>query len=140
MRLVLLAAAVTLSASAAAAAPDPVVGEWMSQDGAGKIALAPCSSNPALLCGAITWVDPKRPQKDIHNPDPSLRTRPIVGVMVVKDMKNQGPGNWGGGKVYDPESGKTYNGKVRAISTDKVHLDGCVLMVCQSQTWTRTPQ
>jgi uncharacterized protein (DUF2147 family) len=140
MRLALLAAAVTFSASAAAAAPDPVVGEWLSQDGAGKIALAPCSSNPALLCGAITWVDPKRPQKDIHNPDPSLRTRPIVGVMVVKDMKNQGPGNWSGGKVYDPESGKTYNGKVRAISTDKVHLDGCVLMVCQSQTWTRTTQ
>ena len=140
MRLALLAAAVTLCASAAVAAPDPVVGEWLSQDGAGKIALAPCSSNPALLCGAITWVDPSKPQKDIHNPDQSLRTRPIVGVMVVKDMKNQGPGKWGGGKVYDPESGKTYDGKVRAISTDKVHLDGCVLMICKSQTWTRTTQ
>jgi uncharacterized protein (DUF2147 family) len=140
MRTTLLAAALVLSASAARAAPDPVVGEWLSQDGAGKIALAPCSSNPSLLCGAITWVDPNRPQKDIHNPDQSQRTRPMVGVMVVKDMKNQGPGKWGGGKVYDPESGKTYDGRVRAISTDKVHLDGCVLMVCRSQTWTRTAQ
>lgn len=138
MRLPLLAIALTCAASAAAAAPDPVVGHWLSEDGAGKIALAPCSSNPALLCGSITWVDPAKSQKDIHNPDKSLRTRPIVGVMVVKDMKNQGPGKWGGGKVYDPETGKTYDGKVRAISTDKVHLDGCVLMVCQSQTWTRT--
>lgn len=138
MRILLAAAALSFAAGAATAAPDPVVGQWLSEDGAGKIALAPCSSNPSLLCGSITWVDPKRPQKDIHNPELSLRTRPIVGVMVVRDMKNQGPGRWGGGKVYDPETGKTYDGKVRSMGPDKVHLDGCILMICQSQTWTRS--
>jgi uncharacterized protein (DUF2147 family) len=139
MRTALLAAAVTLAAGRAAAVPDPVVGQWLSQDGAGKIALAPCPSNPVLLCGAVTWVDPSKPQRDLRNPDTALRGRPIVGLLVVRDMKNEGPGRWAGGKVYDPESGRTYNGRVRAISPDKVHLDGCVLMVCSSQTWTRSP-
>jgi uncharacterized protein (DUF2147 family) len=137
MRTALLAAALTLAATAATAAPDPVVGQWLSEDGAGRIALAPCSSDPALLCGAVTWVDPAKPQRDLKNPDKTLRGRPIVGMLVVRNMRNEAPGRWAGGKLYDPESGRTYDGRVRAISADKVHLDGCVLMICKSQTWTR---
>jgi uncharacterized protein (DUF2147 family) len=137
MRALLFAAALSLAAGAASAAPDPVIGQWLSEDGAGKVALAPCNTDPALLCGAVTWVDPAKPQHDLRNPDRALRNRPIVGVLVVRDMKNEGPGRWAGGKVYDPESGRTYNGKVRAISRDKVRLEGCVLMICDAQTWTR---
>jgi uncharacterized protein (DUF2147 family) len=134
-----LAALLALAAAPALAAADPAFGEWLNEDGFGKITIAPCSSDPALACGAISWLkDPVgHPTRDVNNPDKSLRSRPLIGVLVVRDMKSAGPGRWSGGKLYDPESGKTYDGKLRVLSRNRLRVEGCVLMFCQSETWTR---
>ncbi|HEV2532085.1 DUF2147 domain-containing protein [Phenylobacterium sp.] len=128
-----------LAAGPALANQDPAVGQWLTEDGFAHVAIAPCSSDPALVCGAVTWLkDPVgHPNRDIHNPDRSLRDRPLVGVMVIRDMKNEGPGRWTGGRVYDPESGRSYAGRLRAVSRNRLEVDGCVLGVCDSETWTR---
>jgi uncharacterized protein (DUF2147 family) len=133
----LLAAPLALAAAptAALAVPDAAFGEWLNQDGKGRIAMAPCSTDPALACGAISWL--KEAAKDDHNPDPALRGRPLVGVLVVRAMKNQGPGRWAGGKLYDPESGKSYDGRMKVLTGNRMQVTGCILMLCQNQTWTR---
>jgi uncharacterized protein (DUF2147 family) len=139
MRALLITALLLATALPARAAPDPAFGEWLNEDGLGRIAVGPCAGHPAEACGAIDWLkDPVgHPSHDVNNPDRALRGRPLVGVLVVRDMKNAGPGRWTGGKLYDPESGKSYDGKLRALSTDRLQVTGCVLFVCESETWRR---
>jgi uncharacterized protein (DUF2147 family) len=138
LRVLLLGAFIAAPAAAAQAAADPAFGQWLNADGAGKITVGPCAADPALACGAITWIkDAAAHPRDENNPDRALRNRPIIGVLAVRDMKNEGPGRWTGGKLYDPESGKTYNGKLKVLSTTRLQVTGCVLMLCESQIWTR---
>jgi uncharacterized protein (DUF2147 family) len=138
--LMLLAA--LAAAHPAAAGPDPAVGEWLTEDGMARVAIAPCAGDPAKACGAITWLkDPVgHPSRDVKNPDRSLRGRPLVGVLVIRDMKPEGPGRWSGGKVYDPETGRGGNGRLKALSRNRLEVSGCMLMICDSETWTRVDQ
>ena len=139
MRIVVPTLVLAFAAAPALAAADPVMGTWLTEDGMGKVEVAPCHTAPALACGAITWLkDPVgHPNHDVNNPDKALRGRPLVGVLVVRDMKNQGPGRWVGGKLYDPKTGKTYAGKLKAAGPGKLNVEGCVLVVCEDETWTR---
>lgn len=134
--------AAVLAAAPAAAAPDPATGQWLTEDGMAHVAIAPCAGDPGKACGAVTWLkDPVgHPSRDVNNPDRSLRGRPLIGMLVIRDMRPEGPGRWTGGKVYDPESGKTYNGRLRALTRNRLQVQGCVLVVCDSETWTRVDQ
>jgi uncharacterized protein (DUF2147 family) len=137
MRLFVLAAGLALAIAAPALA-DPVEGEWLIQDKGGKVRIAPCPAQADRMCGTTTWV--KNPAKvlDAKNPDPALRTRPLVGQLVIRDFKQAAPGRWTGGKIYDPETGKTYDSKMSVNANGSLKVEGCVLFVCQAQTWTRS--
>jgi len=138
-----LAFAVLLAVVASpAVAAEPIMGQWLNQDREGKVLIAPCSGAPTLVCGSITWLkEPKdddgRPAHDIHNPDPALRNRPVIGVTVIRDMKPDGTGRWTGGRLYDPETGKSYKGRLTNIGGGRLKVEGCVLVICEAQTWTR---
>ncbi|WP_374470280.1 DUF2147 domain-containing protein [Phenylobacterium sp.] len=140
MRPLIALAALMLSAAPALAA-DPVEGDWLSEGGRAKVRLAPCGAE--RLCGTILSLkepnDPETgsPQKDKNNPDPKLRARPVVGLQFLRDFKRAEPGRWTGGKIYDPESGKTYDSKLKLNPNGTLKLDGCVLMICRGQTWRR---
>src|SRR5205807_10118996 len=45
-----------------------------------------------------------QPWTDKKNPDPSKRSRPLIGVMVFISMKPSGPGKWSG-TLYDTSRG-----------------------------------
>ena len=142
MRALLTAAALITAATPALAAPDPAFGEWVTEEGLARVAVGPCSYDPALGCGAVTWLkDPVgHPSRDIHNPDPALRGRPLVGILVVKDMRPEGPGRWFGGKIYEPQTGRTANGRLKALTGDRLQVTGCILVICEGETWTRASQ
>jgi uncharacterized protein (DUF2147 family) len=136
MRPVLAALALSLFAGPALAA-DPVEGEWLTQAGSAKVRIAPCATKADRMCGTVVWL--KNPGvKDTKNPDAKLRDRPILGVNLIRDFKQAGPGRWTGGKIYDPESGKTYDSKISANANGTLKVEGCVLVVCQAQTWKRS--
>jgi uncharacterized protein (DUF2147 family) len=129
-------AALTLFASLSGApALELPVGTWLSQGGEIRVRIAKCA---AAYCGTIVWE--KAPSKDANNPDPALRTRDMVGVQLLTDLK---PNDDGGltGNVYNPRDGKTYTAKVKLTGPDTLELSGCLLAVlCQSQTWTRVAE
>jgi uncharacterized protein (DUF2147 family) len=75
--------------------------------------------------------------RDLHNPDPALRQRPVIGVRVIRGMKPSGPGRWTGGKLYDPETGRSYTGRLHARSDGRLDVTGCIAFLCQTQVWTR---
>ncbi|CAN5487467.1 hypothetical protein BH10PSE5_BH10PSE5_14050 [soil metagenome] len=138
MRTAILAAILSLAGGPALAA-DPAEGEWLTQDGGGKAVLAPCASRPRQLCGHTSWLrDPAaRGSRDANNPDPALKSRSRLGLPLLWGFERAAPGRWTGGKIYDPNSGKTYDGKITATARGTLAVEGCVLMLCRAQTWRR---
>ena len=139
MRLARLAAATVFAGALAspALAADPVEGLWLVQAGTAKVKVAPCTADKAKMCGQITWLK-NAGAKDANNPDASLRDRPVMGMLMIRDFRPAGPGKWTGGKIYDPSSGKTYGSKMSANPDGTLKVEGCVAVVCQAQTWKRT--
>jgi uncharacterized protein (DUF2147 family) len=129
-----------LAAATPAWAGDPR-GSWMTDDGKAKIAIADCSG---ALCGKIVALtepnDPAtgKPKTDANNPDAAKRTRPMVGVQIVIDMKPDSADKWKG-QVYNAEDGKTYSGSITLVDAKTLTLQGCALggLICKSRTWTR---
>lgn len=127
--------ALSLLLCTAAGAPD-VTGEWVTQDKSGLVTISRCGDS---VCGKITKAlieKPNYPKNDIHNPDPKLRSRPILGMTFLSGFKGAG-GEWTDGRIYDPESGKTYKSRLRLNGDGSLKVSGCVLVFCQSQRWTR---
>jgi uncharacterized protein (DUF2147 family) len=130
------------AAQAAGAAPDPVAGDWMTPGNGAKVHIAACPANPSQLCGNMVWLKQGldaagRPALDRANPDPALRTRPLVGMPFITGFTREAPGRWGGGRIYDPDNGKTYRSKMRINGDGTLKVEGCVLVICQAQTWKR---
>ena len=130
--------ALVLAASAVAAAQSPV-GTWYTQDRSAKVRIAPCGQK---LCGQIVWARDRASgsaaaARDAANPDPTLRSRPIIGLQIIRDFTPAGPGKWGGGKIYDPNSGRTYASKMSLSAQGVLKVEGCVSVICQAQTWTQ---
>ncbi|THD78285.1 MAG: DUF2147 domain-containing protein [Phenylobacterium sp.] len=143
--LVIAAAALALGGLAQAAGPlsDPAIGDWMTPGGSAKVRIAACPANPSQLCGDIVWLKQGldatgKPVRDHANPDPALRARPLVGAPFITGFTRQAPGRWGDGRIYDPDSGKTYRSKMHIDNDGTLKLEGCVLVFCQAQTWTRS--
>jgi uncharacterized protein (DUF2147 family) len=137
MRALLIAAGLWVLAGPVWAA-DPVEGEWVPQDGGSKVHIAACPDKPDQMCGKVSWL-PAAQTKDLDakNPKAALKTRPILGASTMWGLKQAAPGKWTGGKLYDPATGKTYDGKISANPNGTLKIEGCILMVCQAQTWKR---
>ena len=143
MRRPLLAIAAGLSLAAGAAhAADPAEGVWLVEAKNAQVRIAPCAANSAQLCGAIVWLskplgDDGQPRRDEKNPNAQARTKPLMGMLMIRDFRAAGPGRWEGGKIYDPKAGKTYASKMRVSPDGTLKVEGCVMVVCKAQTWTR---
>ncbi|HZZ68650.1 MAG TPA: DUF2147 domain-containing protein [Phenylobacterium sp.] len=139
----LLAVGLALSLPVRAApAADPAFGDWLTQAGDGKVRVGPCAADPARACGALIWMKPPPnaptgPVHDVNNPDPALRSRPMLGILIIRDFTREAPGHWGDGKIYDPNDGKTYKAKMSVAPDGALKVSGCVLVFCKAQTWTR---
>lgn len=102
-----------INAHAADQGKDAILGKWLTENGKSIVDVYHCGDS---YCGKIIWLKEPlnkegKPKMDIHNPDKSLRKRPVVGLEILKHLKFKGPNNWGDGKIYDPEKGKTYSCK-----------------------------
>ncbi len=137
--------AVALAASLsihAHAAPGPVLGDWLTEGGGAKVRIAACPDQAQRLCGTLVWLKQPNgadgaPIRDGANPDAALRARPLLGIAMVRDFRADGSGRWADGRIYDPKSGRTYRSKMQLEADGSLKVDGCVLVICVGQTWTR---
>jgi uncharacterized protein (DUF2147 family) len=55
-----------------------------------------------------------KPRVDIENPDEKLRNHPLMNLVVLKNFKQSADDKniLEGGTIYDPNTGKTYCGKI----------------------------
>lgn len=64
-----------------------------------------------------------KPKLDPENPNEKLRTRPRLGMVIMKEFTwDEGDQRWQDGTIYDPESGKTYDGYMNFEGEDKSKL------------------
>lgn len=129
----LSAALAALLVAMPAFAAQPIAGRWLTADGGAVIAIGSCG---ATLCGKVAKVikgPPSGPPVDAMNPDPKLKTRPLVGTPVLIGLTPSGDG-WKG-SIYDPKTGKTYRA---VIGRDGANLkvQGCIAIFCQTMMWT----
>jgi uncharacterized protein (DUF2147 family) len=132
----LLAAPLLLAPLPGAAAAPSVEGLWLTDDGKAVIRIAACGQR---MCGRIARVldiAPNVPETDVNNPDPSRRTRPILGLQILWGF-NRGATSWEGGRAYDPKSGSSYKSSLRLNADGSLRVTGCVLVICRSKRWTR---
>lgn len=62
----------------------------------------------------------KKPMVDSKNPDETLRDRDLKGITFLWGFEYDEKKNiWKDGKVYDPNSGKTYSAKLQLIDGGK---------------------
>ena len=123
-----------LAASPAAAG---ITGVWLAPARSAHIRIYPCGQ---AVCGRM--ISATRPRAnpqllDIHNQDPALRRRSMVGAVIIQGFTG-GPTSWKGGRVYNPGDGKSYKGALTLVDADHLKLQGCVLgLVCKSQVLKR---
>ncbi|ACA18697.1 conserved hypothetical protein [Methylobacterium sp. 4-46] len=108
-------------------------GTWLTAGGDAHIRITRCGQG---YCSTVAKVLTGE-AKDVHNPDPALRARSMVGVALSTDMRPTGEG-WEG-SLYNFRDGKTYTGKLAVKGPNALELAGCVLggLICKRQIWSR---
>jgi uncharacterized protein (DUF2147 family) len=117
----------------AVADPKSPLGEWITEDGQGRVRIRSCGR---ALCGVVSSADPD--DTDRHNPDASKRNRPLLGLPVLIDMKPAKSNRWEG-QIYNAKNGKTYASNISLKNPDLLRVEGCVFggLFCGGQDWTR---
>jgi uncharacterized protein (DUF2147 family) len=112
--------------------PNSPVGEWIPEDGDGRVRIRVCGQ---ALCGVVSVADPK--ETDRNNPDASKRSRQVLGMPILIDMRPKGD-RWEG-QVYNPKNGKTYTSNISLKSPTVLRVEGCLFggMFCGGEDWTR---
>ncbi|HEX8584586.1 MAG TPA: DUF2147 domain-containing protein [Allosphingosinicella sp.] len=125
-----------IPAAGAGAAQMPEAGVWLTEDKSAVVVVRPCGGN---LCAAIQKVNVRVPggvPRDVKNPDPKLRGRALAGVAILSNVQRSGR-EWSGGKVYVPRTGSSYSARVKLLAADKLSVQGCVMMICRGEVWSR---
>lgn len=121
---------------------DAVVGRWRSEHGSGELQVYKTGDK---YFGKLVWMkEPNdangKPKLDMYNPSESLRSRPVLGMEMIKNLEYKGKGSWDNGTVYNPKSGKSYSCKMSMTNNpDKVTIKGYMgfSFIGKSETWTR---
>lgn len=134
----LLAAICAGSVAAQTDGDAALIGRWHTERKDGMVEIHRCG---AALCARVIDGAPLRSnpdQRDVHNPDASLRGRKVKGLRILEGFSG-GPKRWKGGPLYDPETGdRAGSGTLTLIDRDTLGVQGCIaLFLCRTQTWRR---
>jgi len=123
-----------------AQSPTPV-GVWLHANGRIQVAIAPCNDR---LCGKIVWFRwpndaSGRPLVDFKNPDPALRTRPLLGLTILQGLRRTGERTWEDGQIYNPDDGTDYQALMSIEDNGDLRVRAYLLvsMLGETQIWTR---
>ncbi|GAB3962920.1 DUF2147 domain-containing protein [Spirosoma harenae] len=90
--------------------------------------------------GKLLWAstmfeaDGKTAKKDTKNPDPKLRSRSRQNIVNVTNLTYEDGGEYTGGKLYNPDDGRTYSLKAKLKSVNQLEFRGYVGISLLGQT------
>jgi uncharacterized protein (DUF2147 family) len=116
-----------------------VTGLWKNEDASFEV----YEENGKLNAKIVSLREPLTPdgkqKTDIHNPDSSKHSRPIIGLVFMTGFTPAGSGKWDNGTIYDPKSGNTYscNMELEGQNTLKVRGYVGISLIGRTETWER---
>jgi uncharacterized protein (DUF2147 family) len=141
-----MAATLLTATTACGAGPGGILGSWKTEGDDSLLEFFRCGEK---ICGKIVWL--KQPsymsnkdgpvgttKVDRKNPNPALRTRPILGLQVMKGLTARANNKWDKGVCYDPETGKSYKCKMRLKSPNRLELHGYIGISLIGRNYTLT--
>jgi uncharacterized protein (DUF2147 family) len=120
-----------------ALAGDPS-GDWIMANGKVTVHISKC---PSGICAHIVALKEPldksgKPKIDKLNPDPALRKRPLMGLILASDLAPSGADKWTG-SIYNPDDGRTYSASV-LVSGSTMQVKGCIVgILCKSNNFLR---
>ncbi len=120
--------------------PDAILGVWFNEEKDGKVKIY---KEDGKYFGKLVWRDdvPGTSPYDVKNPDPELRKRKKVGIILLKDFVYD-DGRWEDGTIYDPKSGKTYSCYMKLLDDGRLYVRGYIgfSLIGRTTYWTRADQ
>lgn len=122
---------------------DAIVGSWVSQakDSKTELVKAGDTYSGKLLAGwgnELYKADGKTLRKDVKNPDARLRDRPLLGMVIISDLRYEN-GVYKGGKLYDARMGKTFSCDMKMnAGTLEMRIYWGSSLFGMTKKWTRT--
>jgi uncharacterized protein (DUF2147 family) len=126
-----LAAGLTLPALAQSMSP---VGAWNTIDDETKKvkSVVRITEKDGVVSGTVEKIT------DECASDDPRKGKPVIGMTILTDLKKESDAVWSGGKILDPNNGKSYNAKVTVIEGGKkLEMRGSILFIGRTQTWVR---
>ncbi len=127
--------------SAGETKPDDIIGVWVIEENGKpveKIEIYKCGDR---YCGKIVWIKQSdttgNPLVDNKNKKKELRSRPLLGLEVLKDYRFDGKDTWRGGELYAHRKGKTVSPKLTLIDKRHLKIQIKFLFVKKSFVWKR---
>jgi uncharacterized protein (DUF2147 family) len=129
--------------SASAQDENRVLGTWLTQYGDSKVTIKKDSNGKYF--GEITWLrEPNKngkPKIDDKNPDFKLKSRPIMGLMILSGFSyEKDDKEWIDGRIYDPKEGKNYKCLMWFDDEpNKLHVKGYIgfSLIGKEVVWTK---
>ncbi len=134
----ILALGTALFLAAGQAQAEDALGVWRLDNGKVTVKVSPCGAN---LCGTVVALkkpldDEGRPKLDKENPNKALRSRPVIGLTILSNMRPAGENRWAG-TIYNPDDGYTYRSKMKLQHGNVMKVDGCFTVFCKSMKFIR---
>ncbi len=127
-------------AASAYAQKDQICKVWYNQEKTSRLEVYQVGNT---FEAKIIWLsEPNengKPKLDKENPDDKLKSRPVLGLVILKDIhKTKDPNYYDDGHVYDPKNGKTYDCHM-TYKGNTIELRGYVLgmsFMGRTSVWT----
>jgi uncharacterized protein (DUF2147 family) len=120
---------------------DAILGKWLTGTGKAQIEIYKTNNK---YNGKIVWIkNPNtpegKPKLDIKNPEASLQSRQLLGLVNLTNFDYDKDGQYENGKIYDPESGKTYSCEMTLKGNDNLNVRGYIgfSFIGRTDSWTR---
>jgi uncharacterized protein (DUF2147 family) len=125
--------------SAVVIANDSIVGVW--ENSTGKTHFEVYKVKDKYFARIVHLKEPTDerglPKVDRKNPDVSQQTRPIVGLVVVRNLVyNESDNQWKDGSIYNPEDGRVYQCLIKLKDNNTMDVRGYVGFACLGKTTT----
>lgn len=127
MKKTLLLVFTLISLSFKLSAQDITKGTWYNEEKTARVQFYEANGK---IFGKIVWLkDPLsngKQRTDEFNPNPKLKSAPLMGLVFLKNFKKDGEKAWEDGNIYDPKNGKTYSSNMKLVSPTQLDVRGYI--------------
>ncbi len=128
----------------ALAQKDRIEGNWYNEEKTAQVKIY--KAVDGKFWGKIAWLkEPNvngKPRVDEKNTKASLRTRPLMGMVLLSHFTKKNDNTYDDGEIYDPKNGKTYSCTITYKNDKELSIRGYIgiSLIGRTTTWTRATE